>query len=72
MEGKFILTPKSADKIEDNHMVISVRAEKEIVEAYDDLSAKSGRSRNAIIVMALRYALDHLEFIPDNEESSEE
>ena len=32
-------------------------------EQYDDLSAKSGRSRNELMCMALRYALDNLKFI---------
>ena len=41
--------------------------EKELQEEFDRLAAKSDRSRNEVMCMALRYALEHLEFIPDDE-----
>ena len=40
---------------------MTIRLERELQEQYDDLSAKSGRSRNELMCMALRYALDKSE-----------
>ena len=37
-----------------------------VQEQFDKLSAKSERSRNELMCMALRFALEHLEFIPEN------
>lgn len=42
---------------------MTIRLERELQEQYDDLSAKSGRSRNELMCMALRYALDNLKFV---------
>lgn len=67
MEKNFVVKPKSADKKEDTHVFMSVRIEKELLSCYDRLAGQSGRSRNELICMALQYAMDHLEFIPDNE-----
>lgn len=39
----------------------------ELQEEFDSLASKSDRSRNELMCMALRYALDHLEFIPETE-----
>lgn len=46
---------------------MTLRMDRELQEKFDVLSAKSDRSRNELMCMALRYALDHLEFIPDDE-----
>ena len=46
---------------------MTLRIEKELQEEFDRLAAKSDRSRNEVMCMALRYALEHLEFIPDDE-----
>ncbi len=47
---------------------MSLRLDKELQEEFDKLSALSDRSRNELMCMALRYALDNLEFIPENKE----
>lgn len=66
MAGKFIV--KSTGKSND-FVVMSIRIERELQEAYSELADKSGRSRNEVMGMALRYALDNLEFIPADTEA---
>ena len=53
---KFIITPK-----EDTYVTMSIRIEKSLKEQFNDLSAKTNRSRNELISMALQYALDNME-----------
>lgn len=53
---KFIITPK-----EDKTITMTIRIERELQEKYNELSLKTNRSRNELIGMALRYALDHME-----------
>ncbi|MBQ8217040.1 MAG: CopG family transcriptional regulator [Oscillospiraceae bacterium] len=53
---KFIITPK-----EDKTITMTIRIERELQERYNELSAKTNRSRNELIGMALQYALDHME-----------
>ena len=59
MEKKFIVRPKN----DDDKVIMTIRIEKELQEKYDDLAGKSNRSRNELVCMALRYALDNLEFL---------
>ena len=58
---KFIVTPK-----EDKAVTMTIRIDKSIQEAYNELSFKTNRSRNELIGMALQYALDNME-IQDKE-----
>ena len=53
---KFIVTPK-----EDKYVIMTIRIERVLQEAYYDLSAKTNRSRNELMGMALRYAIDNME-----------
>lgn len=53
---KFIITPK-----EDKTVTMTIRIDRELQEAYNKLSAKTNRSRNELISMALQYALNHME-----------
>ena len=53
---KFIVTPK-----EDKSVTMTIRIDRTLQEAYNDLSAKTNRSRNELINMALQYALDNME-----------
>lgn len=53
---KFIVVPK-----EDKVVTMTIRIDKGIQEKYNDLSAKTNRSRNELIGMALQFALDHME-----------
>ena len=54
--GKFIITPK-----EDKSVSMTIRIDREIQEKYDELSARTNYSRNALIGMALKYALENME-----------
>ena len=40
---------------------MTIRIERALQEEYNELSAQTRRSRNELIGMALRYALDHME-----------
>lgn len=58
---KFIVVPK-----EDKAVTMTIRIDRALQERYNQLSAKTNRSRNELIGMALQYALDHME-IKDKE-----
>lgn len=66
MNNDFIVRPKSMDRKSDKSVVMTIRLERELQEGYDKLAAQSGRSRNELICMALKYALNNLKFIPEN------
>ncbi|MDD7113637.1 MAG: ribbon-helix-helix protein, CopG family [Lachnospiraceae bacterium] len=53
---KLIIRPK-----EDTHVTMTIRIEKSIQEQFNELSAKTNRSRNELISIALQYALDNME-----------
>lgn len=40
---------------------MTIRIERALQEEYNQLSARTNRSRNELITMALRYALDNME-----------
>lgn len=67
MGKSFVVRAKNLDRKEDKSVIMTIRIDKQLQEDYDKLSGKSNRSRNELICMALRYALDNLEFIPDEE-----
>lgn len=56
MMEKFVITRK-----EDNKITMTIRIDKRIQEQYNLLSAKTNRSRNELISMALQFALDNME-----------
>ena len=66
MNNDFIVRPKSMDRKSDKSVVMTILLERELQEGYDKLAAQSGRSRNELICMALKYALNNLKFIPEN------
>ena len=57
---KFIVTSKEYKK-DDRYVTMTIRIERTLQEAYDDLSTKTNRSRNELMGMALRYAIDNME-----------
>ena len=67
MDKKFVVHPKNFDDKEDKSVVLTIRIDRQIQDEFDELARMSNRSRNQLINMALRYALDNLEFIPDKE-----
>lgn len=69
MSEKFIVTPKSMEKKEDKFVVMTLRIEKDLQEEFDKLASKSDRSRNEVMCMALKYALEQLEFTTKSENS---
>ncbi len=58
---KFVVVPK-----EDKAVTMTIRIDRALQEAYNELSNKTNRSRNELIGMALQYALDNME-IKDKE-----
>lgn len=61
-DDKFVLTHIDKEKKEDKTVTMTLRIDRDLQEQYDELSQKSGRSRNQIMNMALRYALERLKF----------
>ena len=53
---KFIVTPR-----EDKTVTMTIRIDRTLQERYNDLSARTNRSRNELIGMAPQSALDHME-----------
>lgn len=70
MEDRFIVRQKGIGKKEDKSIVMTLRLDRELQEEFNKLSAKSDRSRNELMCMALQFALDHLEFISENTSDS--
>lgn len=64
---KFVVRPKSAEKKEDKSVVMTLRLDKDLQDEFDKLAAQSNRSRNELMCMALRYALEHLKFVSEQE-----
>ena len=54
--SKFVITPK-----EEKTVTMTIRIDASLQEEYNKLAAKTNRSRNELICMALQYALDHME-----------
>lgn len=54
--NKFVITPK-----EDKTVTMTIRIDRTLQEEYNKLAAKTNRSRNELINMALKYALDNME-----------
>lgn len=53
---KFVIIPK-----DDNAVTMTIRIDRTIQERFNELAAKTNHSRNELIGMALRYALDNME-----------
>ncbi len=57
-EPKFQITPK---KYNGESSVVSMRMPKDMLRDIDEIAAKTGRTRNEVMMMSLEFALDHLE-----------
>lgn len=68
MTNKFIVPPKKAERKDAKSVVVTLRMDEELQEAFEQLAEKSNRSRNEVMCMALRYALENLELLPDEQE----
>jgi predicted transcriptional regulator len=54
--NKLVITPK-----EEKDVTMTIRIDKALQEKYNELSAKTNRSRNELIGLALQYALENME-----------
>ena len=61
-DKKLTITPKKS-KGEDGHKVFSIRIREDIVMEIDDISVKTGRTRNALIGTLLEYALRNCKIV---------
>lgn len=52
---RFVVTPK-----EDKTVTMTIRIDRALQEEYNNLSAKTNRSRNELITMALQLSLIHI------------
>ena len=62
MGTEFLVLPKNLSKTETS-VTMTIRIDRELQQKYDELSAKSGHSRNELMAMALQYAIDNLHFV---------
>ena len=56
--NKLVIRP---NKYGSKSSVVSARIPDEMLAQLDDLSAKTGRSRNELLVTMIEFALDHIE-----------
>lgn len=63
--NKLVITPK-----EEKDVTMTIRIDKTLQEKYNELSARTNRSRNELIGLALQYALENME-IRDADRPSE-
>lgn len=56
-DDKLVIRPKRI-KGEDGYKTFSIRVREDVVEKIDEISAKTGRSRNELIGIFLEYAAD--------------
>ena len=56
--NKFVVTPKNEKSV-----TMTIRLQHDINSQLEDAALKSGRSRNELINMALKFALDNMEII---------
>jgi len=60
---EFIVKHKDLETKEEKTVTMTLRIDKDLQWDYDELAYKSGRSRNELMNMALKYALDHLKYL---------
>lgn len=65
MADKFIVTPKGSEIKEEKSITVSLRMPKTLRDKYIELAEQSGHTRSDLMNRALLFALEHLEFIPD-------
>ena len=64
MDEKLTITPKQP-RGEDGYKIFSIRIKEETVAEIEDISAKTGRTRNELIGTLLEYALRNYEIVLD-------
>ena len=63
MKEKFVVTAKT-----ERSVTMTIRIDKELNDELEKVAFKSNRSRNELINMSLRYALQNIEFIDEKKE----
>ena len=63
-EKKLIIKPQ---KYTDETAVISMRLPKDMLADIDAIAAKTGRTRNEILLMSMEFAIEHIT-IPEKED----
>ena len=61
-EDKFIIRPK---RVYGENTVVSCRMPVEIVKKLDEVSNRTGRARNELILRCVEFALDKLEIVDE-------
>jgi hypothetical protein len=64
--NEFVVTRKT-----DRSITMTIRIDESLQLQYDELSNMSNRSRNEIMGMALRYAIENLKFVDDVKSNKE-
>ena len=65
---KLVITTKPLD----SSVTMTIRIDRALQKEYNDLAAKTNRSRNELICMALQYAIENMELKEALEEALEE
>lgn len=63
MKRDFIITPRDEESVN-----MTIRIEKSIQIGFDKLARESGRSRNELINLALKYALKNAKLMDEDNE----
>ena len=61
MKEKFVVTPKT-----ERSVTMTIRIDAFYNRKLEEIALKSGRSRNELINMAIKFAFDNMEFIDDS------
>lgn len=70
MKYEFIVTPKGNTEKQEKSITMTLRVDRALRQQFDDLAKQSERSRNELMCMALRYALEHLTFLSEEKSDS--
>lgn len=68
MEKEQLIIKRKRAKGDDGYKVFSIRVREEIVSEIDKIAARTGRSRNELIGIFLRYSLQNCVIEDSNEE----
>lgn len=63
MSDKKLQIKKSVLRGEDNHKTFSIRIENDLSDKLETLAKETGRSRNELINILLKFAIDNCEII---------
>lgn len=60
---KLIITPK---KYSGKSSVVSARLPDDMIKVLDEISFKTGKSRNELLVTMIEFAIDNIEIVEEN------